>query len=183
MKEKIRGAIMGGSECGKTSLASSFSLALYRRYKLRSLVFFPWLKEYPHMWGKQAWVTTDFDDFRRVVFSVKNCAVFWDEGTTTGGRDRENLDFFTAIRHKHPAFFFLGHQYAAMLSTMRGSLTDLYLARADPDDADKWARLFTDADVKEAKELNQYEFLHKRSYRKTIILRPTLDELRAGVTP
>ena len=176
---KMRAALIGGSESGKTFFAIGWSRGLWRRYRLRSIVFDPYARE--NVWGPQAWVTDDFEKFERAAFGTKGCAVFWDEGTMTGGRDKENLKFFTAIRHNHPVFVFIGHGFATMLPIMRGSLTDLLLARRDPRDADQWAALTSDAAVMQATELAQYEFLHKRMFQPVRHLRHTAEQIEAGV--
>ena len=176
---KTRAAVIGGSESGKTFLSIGWSRGLWAAHRLRSIVFDPYAQE--NNWGPQAWVTADFEKFERAAFGTKGCAVFWDEGTMTGGRDRANLKFFTAIRHNHPVFVFIGHGFATMLPIMRGSLTDLILARRDPRDADQWAALTSDAEVMQATELAQYEFLQKRMFKPVRRLRYSAEQIKAGV--
>lgn len=179
---KIRAAIIGGSEDGKTFLASGFSRGLWRKHGLRSIVFDPWKGE--TAWGPQAWVTKDFLEFSRAVARTKGCAVFWDEGSSYGGRERENIAKFTAIRHNHPAFFFIGHAYSTMLPIMRGSLTEILLAVRDPDDAAEWAKVMVDPSIREAAQnLRQYEFLHKRKHQPFRVLRYSKAEILKGITP
>lgn len=180
MTGKIRAAVIGGSEDGKTFFCAGLSRGHWRRDRMRSIVFDPWKGETD--WGPQAWVTKDFEAFRRAAFNSKGCAVFWDEGTSTGGRDRDNLAFFTAIRHNHPAFYFIGHGYATMLPIMRGSLTDVVMATRDPDDAAEWAKVMVDASVMRATSLRQYEFLHKRKHRPVRVLAYTKAEIIRGIT-
>lgn len=174
---------MGGSECGKTSLAIGLSLGLWKGGKIRTLAFDPWLRENPKRWGAHAWATDEFEKFRHVVFNTHGCAVIWDEGSSTGGRDRDNTPLFTAIRHNHEAIFFLGHQYSAMLPIMRGSLTDLFLFRAHADEADAWARILTDREILGASDLGQFHCIHKRAFKPAKKLTYTLDQLHAGVLP
>lgn len=181
LKENIRCAIIGGSLDGKTFLCAGIARGLWNRHRLRSIVFDPFKGETD--FGKSAWVTADFEAFTRAVFNTKGCAVFWDEGTATGGRDRDNLKFFTAIRHNHPAFFFIGHGYATMLPIMRGSLSEVIMAVRDPDDAAEWAKVMVDREVLRATTLKQYEFLHKRKHRPVSILRYSKKETLAGVFP
>jgi hypothetical protein len=179
MTEKIRCAVLAGSEDGKTFLCSGLSRGHWRFDKLTSIVFDPWKGETD--WGRQAFVTADFDAFRRAVNGTTGKAVFWDEGSSTGGRDRENADLFTAIRHRHPAFYFVGHRYDAMLPIMRSSLTEILVAACDSADLDPLARVMVDRAVMDAARLNQYEFLHKRKHRPARVLRHTKAEILAGI--
>jgi hypothetical protein len=176
---KIRLAILGGSESGKTFLASGFVRGQWRFFRRRSIVFDPWKGETD--WGPGAIVFSDFQQFRRAVFGVKNCCVVWDEGTSTGGRDRENVDLFTAIRHFHPAFIFIGHRFDAMLPVMRGSLTDVMLAKQHTNDLREWAALLADDAILTAAALDQYAFLHKRAFQPVAKLQHTADTIKAGL--
>lgn len=181
MSDKIRAAIIGGSESGKTFLTHGFSRGLWRARK-RSLVFDPWKGE--TKWGPQAWVTHDFEQWKRVVTGTQGCAVIWDESTANGGRDRENLPLFTEIRHRHPVLFCIGHAYSAMLPVMRGSLTDLFLANTYQSDADEWSQVMRDPEIARiAPTLAQYEFLHKRCFQPIRRLRYSPAQIMAGILP
>lgn len=184
--ENIRAAIIGGSESGKTTLAVGFSRGLWNRYRLRSLVFYPWLREKrrkPIQWGPQAWVTDDFAHWKRVVSSVEDCAAIWDEATSHGGRDSDNVPLLTEIRHRHPVLVQIGHYHASILPGMRVNLTGLYLAAADPDDAAEWAKTMKDPAVKQAAGLDQYQFLKKRPFKPVEVLRYSESEIYAGILP
>lgn len=179
----VRAAVIGGSECGKTTLAAGLSLGLWNRHKLRTLAFDPWLKENPRRWGKHAWATDEMTKFEHVVFSCRGCCVVWDEGTSTGGRERDKVKFFTAVRHNHPAFFFLGHQYSAMLPVMRNSLTDVFLFRSNPDEATQWANIMTDPALLAASELPQFACLQKRAFSPVEKRAHTAQEIFEGILP
>lgn len=184
LPQKIRAAVIGASESGKTEMAVSFSVWLWKNYGLRSLVFDPWLRENPKRWGAHAWATDEFAKFSHVAFKLKGCAVFWDEATTNGGRDRDNVKFFTEVRHNHDAIFSMGHCYSAFLPVMRSCLTDLYLALDDEKDASEWAAIMKDPEISaRAVTLGQYEFLHKRAFRPLTVRKHTIAELKAGVSP
>ena len=182
MSENRRIAIMGGSECGKTSLAIAISRGLWTQQKLRTLAFDPF--DWEHTWGPQAWVTNEFHKFVHVVFRIHKCAVSWDEGTDNGGRDSDNTKFFTGIRHYHPFFTFVGHDYAAMLPRMRTSLTDVILFKQDEDNAKKWAGLFTDKELLRSTALDQYVAIHKRAFRPARLLQVSKAQIESagGVT-
>ncbi len=179
--QKIRAAVIGGSESGKTFRVMGYSRGLWARRGLRSLVFDPWKGETD--WGPQAWVCKDFEKWRHVVANTSGCVIVWDEATANGGRDRENVALFSEIRHRHPVLFCIGHAYSVMLPVMRVNLTDLFISSADARDADEWARVMRDPEVVEATKLGQYEFLHKRAFRPVRVLRDSADQIRAGIVP
>lgn len=180
MSENRRVAIMGGSESGKTALAIGLSRGLWSKEKTRTIAFDPFLRI--HAWGAQAWATDEFPKFEHVVFRLKGCAAFWDEGTSSGGRDREKVKFFTAVRHNHAFFAFMGHDHTTMLPIMRGSLTDVILFRQSETAAQYWADLFTDKELLRSADLGQYVALHKRAFRPVRELRFSGDDLQKGVT-
>lgn len=175
-------AVIGTTESGKTSAVIALCRGLWRAAGTRTIAFDPWLAEDPARWGNAARAWANFDVWRNVVFSVTGCAVVLDEGTSTGGRDRDNVELFTAIRHRHPVLIFVGHDAAAMLPVMRATLTDLILFRCSPDEAAKWAEIFTDRDLLAAPGLAQYEFLHKRAFQRVTRRKLTPAELDAGFT-
>ena len=179
----IRAAFMGGSESGKSFLVSGYVRGQWRIHNRRAIVFDPWCKEKKRTdWGAGAWVTDNFSRWKLAATTGPNgCVVVWDEGTSYGGRDRENVEIFTAIRHCHPVFFFIGHRFDAMLPVMRGSLTDVFLARCRSGDAEEWADAFTDDDIMQACDLAQYEFLHKRAFQAIRRVRHTPAEITNGL--
>jgi len=186
----IRAAIMVGSEGGKSFLASGYVRGQWNFNQRRSMVFDPWLKEKKRTdWGSGAWPCGEFDRWKRAVMTGPvDCGAVWDEGTTYGGRERDNVELFTAIRHRHPFFLFLGHRFDAMLPVMRTSLTDVIIGGCRDGDAEEWADLFNDDDLliaaKNEKEggLAQYEFLHKRAFQPVRRLRYTSAQIMAGIT-
>lgn len=180
LTKKIRCAIIGPSEGGKTFRCIGYSRGMWRYYRLRSIVFDPWLGE--NDWGPHAWVTGDFERWKRAVLNSKGCCAIWDEASAYGGRDRENVELFTQIRHNHPALFCLGHAYASFLPIMRTNLTDLVLALADDDDADEWSKVMKDREIKPASlALGQYQFIHKRSFQPVRNLTETPAQIMAGI--
>jgi len=203
----IRCATIAGSLDGKTFLQAGLSRGLWNHYGYRSIAFDPYRGETD--WGRQAMVIgptkqmvkaygdeivfSEFERFRRIVRGIEphqKFAVFWDEGTSTGGRDRDNTGLFTAIRHNTNAFFFVGHGYVTMLPIMRGSLSDVILAACDPKEAVQWKEVMVDEDIMQASRkppsrggdgLEKYEFLHKQKHERVKILRYSAPEIRAGI--
>ena len=181
--ESRRIAVIGGTLDGKSSMADGIARGYALTHGLRAIVFDPWKREEkPHDWGKFAWVTDDFDAFRRAVANTRGCVVVWDEGTSYGGRDRENIALFTAVRHRHPVMIFIGHNYSVMLPVMRESLSEVLLAKRTVEDATAWGNVFVDMEVRElAPRLEPYEFLHKRKHQPCRVLKHTPEELARGV--
>lgn len=182
-----RVAILGPSECGKSFLASGFTMGQWAHERRRSIVFDPWKGRKKHAWSEPTdWgvggcAFKEFDRWKSAAQKIEGCCVVWDEGTGNGGRDRENVALFTEIRHNHPVFLFLGHRYDAMLPVMRSCLTDLIIARCDPEDVEPWARAFADRDILRASSLEQYEFLWKRSFQPVRVVRFTPGQITAGI--
>jgi hypothetical protein len=179
LKGKIRCAVIGGSESGKTFRTIGYSRGMWRYYRMRSIVFDPWPEE--NDWGPQAWVTSDFERWKRAVTGTKGCVAIWDEATANGGRDRENVPLFSEIRHRHPAIFCIGHAYSSILPLMRINLTDLVMTLADPDDAAEWAKIMKDPAVMQATQLQQYEYMHKRSFQPPRRLHESAAQIMQGI--
>lgn len=182
-----RVAILGPSECGKSFLTSGFTRGLWRFGGWQSVVFDPWKGRKKHPWsaptdwGVGAWVSPDFERWRRAVEGTEGKVVVWDEGTGNGGRDNENKKLFTEIRHNHPYLFFLGHRFDAMLPVMRSCLTDVIIAQCDLIDLEPWARAFADRDILQASKLPQYSFLWKRAFQPVQIVRYIPEQIAAGL--
>jgi hypothetical protein len=179
MKKKRRIAIMGGSESGKTFLGMGFVRAYWKKHGLRALVFDPWKGEVD--WGPSAFVVNDFEDWKHMATHTKGMVLVWDETTANGGRDRDNLKLLSEVRHNHPVMVVMGHTYASLLPGMRVNLTDVFLALSDPDEADQWAKVMKDPEIKEkAVDLLQYEFLHKRNFEPLRVVAESENRILAG---
>lgn len=181
-ESKRRVAVIGGSESGKTELVAGLTRGHWAAQAVRALAFDPWLAENPRRWNPHGWATNEWEKFAHVVRRTSGFCVVWDEATMNGGRDRENVGLLTEIRHAHPYLYAIGHDYASFLPVMRGSLTDLVLARRPVQEAKDWANQFSDAEIMRAADLGQYEFLHKRAFQPVRVLRYSLAQLKAGVT-
>ena len=180
--EEIIAAIIGGSKCGKTTLAVALAVWLWRRHGIRSVVFtpFPWKNN----WGPGAWVTADLEAFKRVVAKVRDCAIFWDESSDTINKhSRDDQKFFTRIRHDHKAFFLIAHDLKVMSVMMRGNLSDLYVFAQGPKRSADYAEEFNDADLSHLCTLKKREFMHKRPFEKVRRCLPTIEQLAAGKFP
>lgn len=180
-------AILGASESGKSFLASGIIRGQWRFERRRSCIFDPWKGKKKHPWsqptdwGAGAWVNNGFERWKRAALNTEGLCVGWDEATTNGGRDRDNVGMFTEIRHNHPVLIVMGHRYEALLPTMRICLTDLITARCMPQDADKMAGEYMDAEIKRACDLEQYEFLWKQPFQPVRIVKFTPEQIAYGI--
>ena len=179
-------AIVGPSECGNSFLAAAIIKGQWRFHKRRSVVFDPWKGRKKHAWssptdwGPGAWVDNDFERWKRAALNTEGNCVAWDELTTHGGRDRDNVGMFTEVRHNHPVLLIMGHRYDAMLPVMRACLTDLIIARS-PEDAEKWAAELGCPELRQASTLEQYEFLWFQAWQPLRRCRWTPAQLAAGI--
>ena len=158
----VRGAIIGPSLCGKTTLAQSLSRTYESKFKMQALVLDPWLHK---NWGQHAIVTNDEEKFWKLAWASKRCLVVVDEAAATIRRDRSLAPVFTMLRHNEHKLLVMGHSGADFLPAMRQQFDTLYLFRTDRDAAEIWAKLFTDKRLYEAEHLQQYEFIRKLSFR------------------
>lgn len=148
--------IFGPGQSGKTTLTKHLSESLHRQSGIVSLVFDPNGDD----WGRHAKVFLKEDEFWRVVWRSKSCAVIVEEGSSTISRDRELIPVFTRIRHCGHKLFIVGHEGTDLLPVMRRQLHNLFLFRQDEDTVPIWRRLFADRRIEAAATLKQYEFLH-----------------------
>lgn len=172
-------AICGPSKCGKTTLAQVGLVPwCWRRHRLRSIVFDPFLAKHPRAWGPTAWATADLDAFRRAVWGTSGCAVFWDESSDSLDRNAaDDKRFFTRIRHEHRAFFVLMHDFVVLTPMMRANLSDAFVFRQTAERAKDWVNLFADDDMRQTATLEKREFVHKTAFEPATRHLPSLPEL------
>lgn len=182
MINKIRGVLAGPSECGKTTLAKAIARRDWIAHKRITICYDPHLlrREVGGTWGPSVAATPDFSEFEKLVWNLAGATVIMDEGTTAIDRDQSMTRYFTEIRHRHPAFYVMAHDASVLLPIMRQSLTEGFIFRQTADAARKWEEVFVDEDLRQATELGQFEYLHKRPFRAVERRRPTMEELDAG---
>jgi ABC-type dipeptide/oligopeptide/nickel transport system ATPase component len=173
---EIIAAVCGPSKCGKTTTTKAIVAWLWRRHRLRSIIFDPFKDR--NDWGPSAWVSSDMEEFRRAAWGTSACAVIWDESSDSLDRNaKEDKRFFTRIRHEHRAFFVMIHDFATLSPLMRGNLSDAIVFRQMEDRARDWASLFCDRDLLQTADLDQYEFVIKSAFRPVRRMRPSPSEL------
>jgi hypothetical protein len=173
--DEILAVICGGSKCGKTTLAIALIALLWRRHRLRSIVFDPFMRK--TKWGPSAWVTDNLTLFKHIVNRTHGCAVVWDESSTSISKaSMEDRAFFTNIRHNHKAFFVIVHDFTVISPLMRTNLSEAFIFRQSEERAHDWRRLFTDSELVKAAALDRRQFIHKRAFETPVIAQPSLEQ-------
>ncbi len=155
----------GRRTCGKTTLLIALCAASYATERRYAVVLDPKAEE--HAWGPHAWVTKDREKWLAKWRDprCRGCNVVWEETATTLNRDRDFESVFTmeAGRHGH-RLIISGHGWASLTRTMREQITELYLFRQSPKEAEEWSALLSDPRILAACELDhdKREFLHVR---------------------
>jgi hypothetical protein len=148
--------ILGITESGKTTLAMRLAQS-YRRRRVPVLVLEPFRSS---RWNA-TYITDNADDFLKIVFANRSCAVFVDEAGDMIGRYSDAMNkLATLSRHYgHNAHFIC--QRAMMISpTIRAQCSNLFLFKQSTKDAELLSRDFV-AQFDTAKDLRKGEFLAK----------------------
>ena len=154
--------IFGPKLSGKTTLARALSERYWRQYKIRSLVLDP----HEEQWGEQAKVFSDEDKFWLIVWKTEKCLVIVEEASATIRRERELIPVFTRLRHHNHILLVIGHSGVDLLPTMRQQLDTLFLFRQPESAAKIWAETFTQNELLQAVDLQQFEFIQTQLYKR-----------------
>jgi hypothetical protein len=146
---------------GKTTLNKELSREYWLGKGIPSLVLDPFEED----WGSHAWVTSDMEHFKHVIFEKEWCLVIIEEASSTIAREKEFMPIFTRLRHQHHRLIVSGHSGADLLPGMRQNLDTVYLFRQPPSIAEYWAETFAQREIMEACELGKYEFLEVHSFK------------------
>ena len=152
--------IFGPGLSGKTTLAKFLSRSYWSGHGIKSIC----LDIHREDWGPQAFVTSDPDQFAKMVWAEKSCMVFIDETSSTIDRNKGMTEFFTRIRHNGHKLHVMGHDGSSLLPVMRQQLQTLFLFRQSEDPCKEWAKLYGNRKIMEAVTLDQHEFLWCRFY-------------------
>jgi GTPase SAR1 family protein len=157
--------VFGRRTCGKTTLLIEWVAGSYRNEGRYGVILDPKANE--HNWGPHCWVTEDREKWLAKWRDprCKNCNIVWEETATTLNRDRDFESVFTMEAGKHGHRLIIsGHGWATLTRTMRQQITELYLFRQSPEEAEEWARLLMDRRILDACNLDhdKREFLHVR---------------------
>jgi hypothetical protein len=176
--EEPLGVIIGPTKCGKTTLTAWLVSQMWILHGLVSIVFDPFF--FKNTWPKSARVIGDLQLFKKVVENTRHKAIFWDESSTTVKKfDPEDIAFFTQIRHKHKAFFVIGHDFTVISPMMRANLSEAYVFKQVQNRPTQWAGLFADMEMLKTADLAHREFIHKEAFKPLKIRRLSLDEIKS----
>ena len=152
--------VFGRRLSGKTTLLRAVLRSYFAAEGRRALVLDPNLEP----WGEFAWVTADRDRMMAKLWASWGCNVVVEEAGSTIRRDAEVTELFTRSGHRCHRVFVAGHTSSSLLPVMREQLTELYLFRQSQREADGWAELFTNDEIRQSTGLDYdaREFLHVR---------------------
>jgi hypothetical protein len=159
----ISAGIFGPKLSGKTTLAIHLSREYYKQAGIRSLVFDP----HRDVWGNQAWVTNNAEEFWATVWRMHSCLVIVDEAALTINRDKDLVPVFTMLRHNRHKLIIIGHSGVDLLPSMRQNLDTLFLFRQPAVAAKIWVETFANEKLWGATELARYEFLQSTLFGET----------------
>ncbi|MDE2020059.1 MAG: hypothetical protein KGJ13_06975 [Patescibacteria group bacterium] len=165
-----RFGIFGPSEAGKTTLAKKISWHLFKTEKRKSLVLDPVAKDF---WGNHAQVFTKEDEFWKIIFRERNGLVIVDDASVTINRDNELNGVFTTLRHQGHKLLVIGHSAGNLLPQMREQLQRIFLFLQNRDSVEKWQTCFPGADLSDAVNLRQYEFLTVANFQPALRVKLT----------
>lgn len=160
----IRGAIIGMSMSGKTTLAKHISRQYWLRGKIRSLVLDPNLDEEPY--GDHALIFRDEPKFWEVVWKSQGMLVIVDEAAETIKRNDDLTPVFTRLRHLHHKLLVVAHRATNLTPIMREQIDQVYLFRQSEKNCEIFAELFAEPALVSAKDLPKYNYYFCELYGK-----------------
>jgi len=148
--------ILGMTESGKTTLAKKLA-ANYRANGVSVLVLDPL--------GDPEWnadfQTTDPDDFLRVYWESRSCAVFIDEaGESVGRFDQAMQKTATRGRHWGHSNHYLSQRGAMISRTVRDQCSHIFLFAQSMDDSKVHANEWNAPELKTCNSLAKGEYFH-----------------------
>lgn len=155
-----RGAIIGMSLSGKSTLAKHISRQYWLKHQMRSFVFDPNGEHY----GDHALVMQDDAKFWEMVWKTTGSLVVVDEAAETINRDETLIPVFTRLRHLNHKLLVIGHRATNLLPIMREQIDTVYLFRQSSKNADIFAEIFAEPKLAEATGLPKYEYIYCALY-------------------
>ena len=147
--------IFGQTLSGKTCLAQTILVPAYRRAGIHSIVFDPLDDPKWHADFK----TADLDEFMRVVWESRQCAIFIDEAGESAGRyDNEMIKVATRGRHWGHKAHFLSQRGVQIATTIRDQCTGMFLFTTSASDCKIHANEWNDEQLRTGNTLKQGEF-------------------------
>lgn len=157
-----RGAIIGMSLSGKTTLAKHLSREYWRRHKIRSFVLDPNNEVY----GQHAMVFTDEPKFWETVWKTRGALIIVDEAAETINRDDDLTPVFTRMRHLDHKLLVVAHRSTNLTPIMREQVDTVYLFRQSEKNCEIMAEIFADPELCKATSLPKYQYIYAALYEK-----------------
>ena len=148
--------ILGMTESGKTTLAKQLA-AQYKKAGINVLVLDP-LKD--PSWNAD-YQTNNPDEFLKVFWDSRRCAVFIDEAGESAGRyDKAMERTATKGRHWGHNVHYISQRGTMINTTIRGQCTNMFLFSTGLKDAKIHAEEWGHEELKNANKLKKGEFFH-----------------------
>ena len=160
----IRGAIIGMSMSGKTTLAKHISKAYWTKGKMRSLVLDPNYDEGPY--GPHALVFRDEPKFWDAVWKSRGLLIIVDEAAETIARNDDLTPVFTRLRHLNHVLLVVAHRATNLTPIMREQIDTIYLFRQSAKNCEIFAEIFADPSLEKAQSLPKYHYIFAELYGK-----------------
>jgi hypothetical protein len=110
--------------------------------------------------------TGDIDIFMDMVKKSQSCACFVDEsGEVIGRYNSEYFWLATRARHYGHRLHFITQRVSQLNKTVRDQCTDIFIFRVSPSDAKLLAEEFSDKNLLDAANLQQWEYFHASRFK------------------
>lgn len=147
-------AIVGPSECGKSSLGMSFVNSFLRARV--PVIACDWATKWP-----AAYQTEDIDAFVAYAQRAWGCCLLLDE-LGKKARQSDSAEWvFTSSRHREHDVISMLHTGMQLTPLARNQFNTLCIFNSTPEVCDFWRQNFNDAGILAAEKLGLYEFLLK----------------------
>ena len=151
--------IAGRTLSGKTSFAKEL-VPIYKSRGIHSLVFDPLLDP---AWNAD-FITDNQEEFMKVVWDNRGCAVFVDEAAESSGQhDKEFFKLATKGRHYGHRTHFLIQRYKSLKNMIRANLSEIVLFNVTKSDAKLIYEDFDYDEILKAHELKKGHYIHAKS--------------------
>lgn len=158
----VRGAIIGMSLSGKSTLAKHLSRAYWKNKKIRSFVLDPNLEQY----GPHALVTNDEPKFWDMVWKTRGALVIVDEAAETIARNDDLTPVFTRLRHLGHKLLVIAHRATNLTPIMREQVDTVYLFRQSEKNCEIFAEIMAEPGLLDARNLPKYRYIYCELYGK-----------------
>ena len=158
----VRGAIIGMSLSGKTTLAKHLSRSYWTRHKIRSFVLDPNNERY----GAHALVMQDENKFWEIVWKTRGSLVIVDEAAETIARNDDLTPVFTRLRHLDHKLLVVAHRATNLTPIMREQVDTVYLFRQSEKNCEIFAEIMAEPELLKATGLPKYHYIYCALYEK-----------------